>query len=252
MGVFAQGRNDNGKIERRKRRLSGRGRPEPRRHRATESILGCWIGNLLALFLAAATLLAETPGPGIFYVLTRTLAGSRREGILSAFGTFAGGLIHVVAAAFGLSAVLAASATAFAIVKYAGALYLMWLGFRMIRTRNVPMDEPSEPCNTSHVFRQGVATEVLNPKTALFFLSFLPQFVNPALGHVVMQFLLLGVISVALNTTADLLVVFFAAHIGNRLHSSSRFRRDQRIASGVAMTGLGAFVAFGESKIALG
>jgi len=168
-------------------------------------------GRLLLVFLAAATLLAVTPGPGIFYVLTRTLAGGRREGILSALGTFAGGLIHVVAAGLGLSAVLAASATAFAAIKYAGALYLFWLGVRMVRSRNMPMDEASASTESSHAFRQGIATEVLNPKTALFFLSFLPQFVNPQLGHVVIQFLLLGVMSVSLNTTADLLVVSFAA-----------------------------------------
>ena len=202
--------------------------------------------HLLALFLAAATLLAVTPGPGIFYVLARTLAGGKREGVLSAIGTFIGGSIHVLAAGLGLSAVLAASATAFSVIKYAGALYLVWLGFRMIRTRNVPMDEPSEARTANHAFRQGVVTEVLNPKTALFFLSFLPQFVNPTLGRVVLQFLLLGVISVSLNTAADLLVISFAAPIGARLRSSARFRRNQRVASGVGMIGLGAFVAFGE------
>src|SRR5208282_4908485 len=94
--------------------------------------------HLLVLFLAAATLLAVTPGPGIFYVLARTLSGGKREGLLSALGTFVGGTIHVVAAGLGLSVVLAASDTAFAVIKYAGALYLVWLGFRMIRTRNVP------------------------------------------------------------------------------------------------------------------
>ena len=204
-------------------------------------------GHLLALFLAAATLLAVTPGPGIFYVLTRTLAGGKREGVLSAFGTFSGGLIHVMAAGLGLSAVLAASATAFMVVKYAGALYLVWLGFRMIRTRNVPMEEGAAP-TANRAFRQGVTTELLNPKTALFFLSFLPQFVNPALGHTVIQFLLLGVISVTLNTSADLVVVSFAAPIGARLRSSPRFRRNQRVASGIGMMGLGAFVAFGDSR----
>lgn len=202
--------------------------------------------HLFALFLAAATLLAVTPGPGIFYVLARTLSGGKREGVLSALGTFFGGTIHVVAAGFGLSAVLAASATAFTIVRYAGALYLVWLGFRMIRTRNVPMDEPSEAASTNRAFRQGVVTEVLNPKTALFFLSFLPQFLNPSLGHVVVQFMLLGILSVSLNTTADLLVIAFAAPIGARLRSSARFRRNQRVASGVGMIGLGAFVAFAE------
>ena len=202
--------------------------------------------HLFVLFLAAATLLAVTPGPGIFYVLARTLSGGKREGILSAIGTFAGGSMHVLAAGLGLSAVLAASATAFSVVKYAGALYLVWLGFRMIQTRNVPMEEPANVGNANHAFRQGVVTEVLNPKTALFFLSFLPQFVNAALGHVVMQFLLLGILSVLLNTTADLLVITFAAPLGARLRSSARFRRNQRVASGVGMVGLGAFVAFAE------
>jgi threonine/homoserine/homoserine lactone efflux protein len=202
--------------------------------------------HLLALFLAAATLLAVTPGPGIFYVLARTISGGKREGVLSAFGTFIGGSIHVLGAGLGLSAVLAASATAFAVIKYAGAVYLVWLGIRMIRTRNVAMDESVETDKTNHAFRQGVITEVLNPKTALFFLSFLPQFVKPSLGHVVAQFLLLGIMSVMLNTAADLLVVCFAAPIGSRLRSSARFRRNQRIGSGLGMIGLGAFVAFGE------
>ncbi len=205
-------------------------------------------GRLLLLFLAAATLLAITPGPGIFYVLTRTLAGGRREGILSAVGTFAGGLIHVVAAGFGLSAVLAASATAFAVIKYAGALYLFWLGVRMVRSRNLAVEDALPTAESRHAFRQGVATEVLNPKTALFFLSFLPQFVNPQLGHVVVQFLLMGIMSVTLNTLADLVVVSFAAPLGRRLRTSLRFRRNQRIASGVALMGLSAFVAFGDAK----
>jgi threonine/homoserine/homoserine lactone efflux protein len=202
--------------------------------------------HLLALFLAAATLLAVTPGPGIFYVLTRSLSGGRREGSLSALGTFLGGSVHVLAAGLGLSAVLVASATAFAVVKYAGAAYLVWLGIRMIQARNVPMDESFEEGNSSRAFRQGIVTELLNPKTALFFLSFLPQFVRPSLGHVVVQFLLLGILSVTLNTAADLLVVLFAAPIGARLRSSERFRRNQRVASGVGMIGLGAFVGFGD------
>jgi threonine/homoserine/homoserine lactone efflux protein len=203
-------------------------------------------GHLLVLFLVAATLLAVTPGPGIFYVLARTVSGGKREGMLSAIGTFAGGSIHVVAAGLGLSAVLAASATAFSVVKYAGALYLVWLGFWMIRTRKAPMDEPVIVGHANHAFRQGLVTEVLNPKTALFFLSFLPQFASPALGHVVAQFLVLGIMSVSLNTTVDLLVVSFASPIGARLRSSARFRRNQRVALGVGMIGLGAFVAFGE------
>lgn len=202
--------------------------------------------RLFLVFLAAAVVLAITPGPGIFYVLGRTLSGGRREGILSSLGTFLGGLIHVFAAALGLSAILAASAIAFSVVKYAGAVYLVWLGIQMIRSRNQAFDLNANPVPAAHIFRQGVVTEMLNPKTALFFLSFLPQFVSPHLGHVIGQFLILGCVSVTLNTLADLVVVSFAAPLGRTLRSNPRFRRNQRVASGVGMMGLGAFVAFGE------
>ncbi len=202
--------------------------------------------HLFWLFLGAATLLAATPGPGIFYVLTRTLAGGHREGALSALGTLVGGLVHVVAAGLGLSAVLMASATAYSVVKYAGAAYLVWIGIGMIRTRNVEYRAAATSGN--HSFRQGIVTEVLNPKTALFFLSFIPQFVSLQLGHVVAQFLILGTISVFLNTSADLVVVLFASTLGRRMESSARFRRNQRVASGAGMIGLGAWVAFSESR----
>src|SRR5215469_15394446 len=153
--------------------------------------------HLFPVFLAAALVLAATPGPGIFYVLARTLAGGRREGVHSSLGTFLGGLVHVVAAAFGLSAILAASATAFAVVKYAGAVYLFWIGVQMIRSRNAEFAESVAGAGSLRVFRQGVLTEAMNPKTALFFLAFLPQFVNARLGHVVVQFLILGFVSVS-------------------------------------------------------
>jgi threonine/homoserine/homoserine lactone efflux protein len=201
----------------------------------------------LLLFLAAALLLAITPGPGIFYVLARSLAGGKKEGILSSLGTFVGGLIHVFAAALGLSAILAASAVAFHTVKYAGAAYLVWLGIRMIRTRNaettVEVVGPSKGA-----FRQGILTEVLNPKTALFFLSFIPQFVAPGHGHLFFQFALLGAMSVGLNTAADLVVVGMASPLERKLKNSLRFRRRQRTASGIAMIGLGAYLALADSK----
>src|SRR5216684_3658416 len=201
----------------------------------------------LALFLAAALVLAITPGPGIFYVLARTLAGGRREGIHSSLGTFLGGLFHVFAAALGVSAILAASAMAFHTVKYAGAAYLMWLGIRMIRTRNAEMPaQPAAPTEGS--FRQGILTEALNPKTALFFLSFIPQFIAAGRGHVFFQFIVLGAISVILNTTADLVVVLLAAPLERKLKNSARFRRNQRVASGVGMIGLGAYVALADSR----
>src|SRR6476660_8340071 len=199
------------------------------------------------LFFAAAFLLAVTPGPGIFYVLARSLAGGKREGIQSSLGTFVGGLFHVVAAALGVSAILAASAVAFHTVKYAGAAYLVWLGIRMIRTRNAQMPAQMETPSQGS-FRQGILTEALNPKTALFFLSFIPQFIAPAAGHVFLQFIVLGTISVALNTTADLLVVLLAAPLERQLKHSATFRRRQRVASGLGMIGLGAYVALAEAK----
>lgn len=201
-----------------------------------------------ALFFAAALILAITPGPGIFYVLARSLAGGKREGIQSSLGTFVGGLFHVFAAALGISAVLAASAVAFHTVKYAGAAYLVWLGIRMIRTRNAEMTVESSAPSQGGAFRQGIFTEALNPKTALFFLSFIPQFIAPGRGQVFLQFIVLGAISVALNTAADLVVVALAAPLERRLRSSIRFRRNQRVASGLGMIGLGAYVAFADSK----
>jgi threonine/homoserine/homoserine lactone efflux protein len=202
----------------------------------------------LLLFLGAATLLAIAPGPGMLYVLARTLAGGRREGILSSLGTFLGGMVHVVAAATGLSLVLATSATAFAVVKYAGAAYLVYLGFRMIlsarRDEEVSLPAVGAPKSP---FWQGIATEVLNPKTALFFLAFIPQFVSRGHG-MIWQFLILGSMSVTLNTACDLVVTLLAAPIGARLRTSAVLRRRQRTATGLTLIGLGAYVAFADSR----
>jgi threonine/homoserine/homoserine lactone efflux protein len=204
----------------------------------------------LALFLTAALLLAVAPGPGMLYVLARSLAGGRREGVLSALGTFVGGMVHVLAAAAGVSVVLARSAVAFATVKYAGAAYLCFLGVRMILAAWRDNDElPTSPLPPPrNPFWQGIATEVLNPKTALFFLSFIPQFVNREAGHVFAQFLALGAVSVTLNTSADLVVTMFAGPLGNRIRSSARFRRAQRTATGGIMIGLGTYLAVSKSE----
>jgi threonine/homoserine/homoserine lactone efflux protein len=201
------------------------------------------------LFLTAAVLLAIAPGPGMLYVLARTLAGGRREGFLSSLGTFLGGMVHVVAAAAGLSLVLAKSALAFSAVKYAGAAYLCYLGLRMIiEARRDPALAMDTILPKRNPFLQGITTEVLNPKTALFFLSFIPQFVDHSAGHVFLQFLLLGTISVTLNTCADLFVTLLAGPLGERIRSSARFRRRQRTLTGVVMLGLGAYLATSESK----
>jgi len=203
------------------------------------------------LFLTAAVLLAIAPGPGMLYVLARSLAGGKREGVLSAFGTFLGGMVHVFAAALGVSIILAKSAVAFAAVKYVGAAYLCFLGVRMILDARRESGAPAIP-DSSRPARnplwQGVATEVLNPKTALFFLSFIPQFVNRGSGHVFLQFVALGTISVVMNTTADLIVIAMAGPLGERIRSSATFRRRQRTVTGAIMIGLGTYLATSESK----
>jgi threonine/homoserine/homoserine lactone efflux protein len=203
------------------------------------------------IFLPAALLLAIAPGPGMLYVLARSLAGGKREGVLSAMGTFFGGLVHVVAAAAGVSLILARSAVAFATVKYFGAAYLCFLGARMIldARKNEAFDSAFlVEKSTRNPLWQGVATEVLNPKTALFFLSFIPQFVTRQGGHVFWQFLILGSISVLMNTSADFLVIALAGPLGERIRSSTKFRRRQRTLTGAIMIGLGTYLAMGESK----
>ena len=204
----------------------------------------------LVLFITAAVLLAIAPGPGMLYVLARSLAGGKREGVLSAFGTFLGGTVHVFAAALGISIILAKSAIAFATVKYAGAAYLCVLGVRMIVDARKDSGElvVQDVMPKRNPLWQGVATEVLNPKTALFFLSFIPQFVVRTNGHVFLQFVALGTISVALNTTADLVVIALAGPLGEKIRSSAVFRRRQRTATGVIMIGLGTYLATSESK----
>lgn len=208
----------------------------------------------LWLFLSAALLLAAAPGPGMLYVLARCLAGGKREGVLSALGTFLGGMVHVLAAAMGVSLVLARSALAFSAVKYAGAAYLGFLGVRMIldaRTAEAfsPNDLRATPGAAGrNPLWQGVITEVLNPKTALFFLSFIPQFVNRGAGHVFLQFVLLGTVSVVLNTSADLIVILLAGPLGRKIQSSAVFRRRQRTVTGAIMIGLGTYLATSEGK----
>ena len=204
-----------------------------------------------AVFLSAAFLLAIAPGPGMLYVLARSLAGGKREGVLSAFGTFIGGMLHVFAAAAGVSLILARSALAYSTLKYAGAAYLCFLGIRMIRDahRETELAEPAPElaARVRNPLWQGVATEALNPKTALFFLSFIPQFVSRSSPHAFWQFLLLGTISVALNTSADLIVIALAGPLGTKIRSSATFRRRQRTATGLVMIGLGTYVALAEN-----
>src|ERR1700716_633042 len=163
-------------------------------------------GTQFTLFLFAALVIAAIPGPGIFYVAARTLSGGRKAGIASTFGTALGGLVHVIAGALGVSALILASAELFTALKFAGALYLVWLGIRTFREGRQQMPEGLGPVDAERAFREGILVEALNPKTAAFFLAFIPQFIDPAGGHAALQFMALGLISVALNTFADVIV----------------------------------------------
>jgi threonine/homoserine/homoserine lactone efflux protein len=202
----------------------------------------------LALYVAAAFLLAITPGPGIFYVAARTLAGGCAEGIASSFGTGLGGMVHVLAGSLGVSAIVLASAELFTALKLVGAAYLVWLGFRTFQaaTRdaaNVLSGGTVEPpLGSRRAFREGVVVEALNPKTAAFFLAFIPQFVDTT-GSVALQFVVLGFISVVLNTLADVVVAFAASGIREGAATRPELIKRLREASGGAMIALGVGLA---------
>lgn len=202
----------------------------------------------LALYVAAAFLLAITPGPGIFYVAARTLAGGRTEGVASSFGTGLGGMVHVLAGGLGVSAIVLASAELFTALKLFGAAYLVWLGFRTFQAArrdaaNVLSGGTVEPpLGPRKAFREGVVVEALNPKTAAFFLAFIPQFVDTT-ASVALQFVVLGFISVMLNTLADIVVAFAASGIREGAAARPRLIGRLREASGGAMIALGVGLA---------
>jgi threonine/homoserine/homoserine lactone efflux protein len=194
-------------------------------------------------FLIAAVALAITPGPGIAYVVARTVAGGRSEGLASCIGTGIGGLLHVLAAAVGLSLLVAQSAVAFTVVKYLGAAYLVYLGIRMLlRKEQAFTVEAVASQGARRALFEGIAVEALNVKTALFFLAFLPQFTSSS-APLVPQLMLMGSICVTLNTLVDVVAVF-AAHrlLKSGAARAARARMMTRV-SGVTMLGLGAFLA---------
>jgi threonine/homoserine/homoserine lactone efflux protein len=191
------------------------------------------------LFLAAALVVAITPGPGIFYIVARTLAGGRTEGLASSVGLGLGGLVHVFGGAFGISALVMASAEAFTLLKIAGALYLIWLGLNTWRGARIVEPVEVQTTGVRRAFREGIVVEALNPKTAAFFLAFIPQFVDPS-ANVAAQFIVLGLISVALNTSADLVVTYWAARARAGFARRPTFLTRMRQASGAIMCGLGA------------
>ena len=202
----------------------------------------------LVAFLIAALVLAVTPGPSITYVVARTVAGGRSEGLASCIGTGIGGLLHVLAAALGLSLLVAESALAFGLLKYLGAAYLVYLGVRLLLRQDAAFVLPGVKAQgAARALREGILVEALNVKTALFFLAFLPQFVTPAMP-LAPQLVLLGSVCVVLNTLADVAAVFAAQKLLSSGPARAARARLLTRASGVTMMGLGAFLALAQRE----
>jgi threonine/homoserine/homoserine lactone efflux protein len=193
-------------------------------------------------FLLAALVLAVAPGPGIAYVVARTAAGGRTEGLASCVGTGLGGLFHVCAAALGLSVLLAQSATAFTVVKYVGAAYLVYLGVRLLLVKAPVAVGAVVPGGARRALLEGVLVEALNVKTALCFLAFLPQFLVSGSAPVP-QLVVMGTICVLLNTLVDVGAVLGAARLLQAGHTARRRARLLNKVSGVTLVGLGLYVA---------
>jgi threonine/homoserine/homoserine lactone efflux protein len=194
----------------------------------------------LALFAAASLALAAVPGPAVLYIVAQSVDQGRLAGLFSAAGIAVGGLVHVVAATIGLSSLLASSATAFTIVKYAGAAYLILLGIRRLLTSEELEDEMVRaPQRRRRLFVNGVVVNVLNPKTALFFLAFLPQFVDPDAGAAWLQILALGLMFVAIALCSDSLWALAAGTLGSWLRRSSWYLGVKRWVTGTVFIGLG-------------
>lgn len=206
----------------------------------------------LALFTLAVFLLNATPGVDMLYTVSRTLTGGWRAGIAASLGVCAGCIVHTLGAAFGLAALMAVSAWAFSLVKWAGAAYLVWLGIGMLREAWQRRDAavhaaPAEPAPLWAVFRQGLLTNVLNPKVALFFLAFLPQFIGPDAEHKTLAFLALGAWSIVQGLLFLLVLVAVTASL-RRLGGSPRLARALNAAGGLLFLGLAARLAQAEVK----
>ena len=197
-------------------------------------------------FLLASILLILMPGPAQALVLARTLGSGKRSGVLTAVGLNVGTLFHAAAAALGLSALLASSALAFSLVKYAGAAYLLYLGIQALRARPQVLPTPRTSTSAGSSFGQAVATGVLNPKVALFFLAFLPQFVDPSRGSVLAQFMLLGASIAVLDTLYEIMLVLVAARLRERLLRNRRFVAWQNRVTGAVLLALGVRLAVQE------
>jgi threonine/homoserine/homoserine lactone efflux protein len=200
--------------------------------------------STLSLFITAALVLVFMPGPNTLYVIARSVQQGRWAGLVSSLGIQAGSLFHIAAAAFGVSALLLSSALAFSIVKYAGAAYLIYLGVKTLLAREkITETKTVEEKSLSRAFYQGVLVSLFNPKAALFFFAFLPQFVDAGRGSVPIQIMFLGSIVVVLGALSDSTYALLAGSAGNLLRGNLKLLRAQRYFAGSVYIGLGAMAA---------
>lgn len=206
-------------------------------------------GNL-TLFITASLVLLLTPGPNILYIMGRCINQGRSASLVSVLAVQTGSFIHISAAALGLSALLVSSALAFETVRFLGAAYLVYLGIRSLRERNHPAALDATPISLRSIYQQGLVVAILNPKTALFFFAFFPQFINPSAGAVPLQIMTLGVLYVALGLCVDGLYAWTAVTASRWLRGNAQFQRRQRTFSGLVFIGLGLSMALtgGRSK----
>jgi threonine/homoserine/homoserine lactone efflux protein len=199
----------------------------------------------IGIFAVAAILLLLTPGPAVLYIVARSVEQGRIAGLASVCGIATGTLVHVLAAALGLSALLASSALAFAVVKYAGAFYLIYIGVRRLKRADAPAAQIDLPRRSlGRLYRDGFVVNLLNPKTALFFLAFLPQFVDPSRGAVASQIAFLGLLFTLMGMTSDALYALVAGTAGRWVKRNDRYLRWERYVTGSVFVGLGLTAAF--------
>ena len=204
---------------------------------------------LWGLFVMASVALLVTPGPAVLYIIARSVEQGRAAGLVSVLGIHLGTIVHIVAAAVGLSALVVSSALAFAVVKYLGAAYLIWIGIRTLMAKIPDAEAPTVPAEPlQRVFRDGFVVNLFNPKTAIFFLAFLPQFVDPARGALHWQILILGVTFMGLGIISDGMFALAAGTAGDFLRRNRRFLRFQRWFAGVSFIGLGITAALATRK----
>jgi threonine/homoserine/homoserine lactone efflux protein len=195
-------------------------------------------------FSLAAFILIIIPGPAVLFVIARSIEQGRLAGIVSVLGISVGAMVHATSAAVGISAIFAASAVAFSAVKYLGAAYLIYLGISTLLAKTVATGKIKvEQKPLKQIFRQGIIVNILNPKAALFFLAFLPQFADPARGSVTVQILLLGLIFVAIALLSDSMYALLAGQLREWLGKSERFQKGQKYVSGMTYIALGLVAA---------